>query len=190
MSFTLQPSVCQAGDCASLIFKDETGAYSATNTGGYGAPNESISGATATLTVTLADGTSTIVALPATFPTIDTTLEYVIDAEDIGYSSGDKITDQIITFTYTVTTALTTISTQLFQTAFYCQVNCCVNSMFIDLDIDCEDCLKISGDRAKKAHLMLQGLKYSAACLDTTTFNKTLAQLNKLCQNSECSSCG
>jgi hypothetical protein len=191
MSIVLSPNICQSTNCSSLIFKDGTGAYSINNTSGYGAPNESIAGASAYLIVTLSDGTSTTINITASgFPTTDTTLEYQIDADDIGYNVGDKIEDQIITIQYRVVTALTTIIVQTIQTALYCQVNCCVNSMFIDLDLECEDCLKTLGARAEKAHLMLQGLKYAANCLDTTTFNKTLTQLNKLCNNSECSNCG
>ena len=190
MAITTQFSICQTGTCDSLIFNDVTGPYSITNTSGYGTPNESISGATAELIVTLADGTITTISLTAAgFPTTDKTLEYIITAEALGYSSGSKIADQLISFTYKVTTALTTIITQYKTQGFYCQVNCCVNSMFIDLDINCEDCMKSLGDRAMKAYIMLQGLKYSANCGDSTTFTKTLAQLNKLCLNSSCSNC-
>ncbi len=188
MSIVTAFDICQNSNCSNLIFSDQTGAYSITNTTGYGTPNESISGATAQLIVTLADGTASTITLTG-FPTTDKTLEYTISAEDIGYSSGSQIDDQIISFEYKIITALTTIITQYKTQAFYCQVNCCVNSMFIDLDINCEDCLKSLGDRAMKAYLMLQGLKYSANCGDSTTFTKTLAQLNKLCLQSECSQC-
>ena len=170
MAITTQFSICESSNCSSLVFSDTTGAYSLTNLTGYGTPNESISGATAELIVTLSDGTiSTISLTAAGFPTTDSTLTYTISAEDIGYSSGDKIDDQIISFQYKVVTALTTIITQYKSQAFYCQVNCCVNSMFIDLDLSCEDCLKSLGKKSMKAYLMLQGLKYSSSCGDSTT---------------------
>jgi hypothetical protein len=187
-TIVLVPEICQSGDCSYLIFKDNTGAYSINNTSGYGFPNESIAGASAELIVTLADGTSTTLTLTG-FPTTDKTLEFKINSSDIGYTSGSKIDDQIITFEYKVTTALSNIIVQNFQIGFYCQVNCCVSSMFVDLDVDCQECLKGLGDRATTAYILLQGLKYSANCFNATAFNKSLTQLNKLCLNSECQSC-
>jgi hypothetical protein len=190
MSNILYSGICQSSNCSSLVFNDTTGAYSSDNQGGYGTPNKSTSGASAEIIFTLADGNSYTVALPNTFPTTDSTVEYTIAATDLGYSSTDQIADQIISYQYKVTFSDTTTATQNGQASLYCQVNCCVNSMFIDLDINCDDCLKSLGERAMEAHLMLQGLKYSASCGNSTAFNKTLTQLNKLCQNSECSSCG
>ena len=188
MSIIHSPNICQNSNCSSLVFKDGTGAWSITNTNGYNSPNESIVGATASLIVTLADASVHTITLTG-FPTIDTTLEYTITASDLGYSSTAQITDQILSVQYRVVTALTTIITQNSQLALYCQVNCCVNSMFLDIDIDCDDCYTLQESKLRKANLMLQGLKYSANCLDTTTFNKTLAQLNKICLNQECSNC-
>jgi len=187
MAIVTSFEICQKSGCSTLVFKDTTGAYSATNIYGYNSPNESITSATATLTVTLADLTSYTFAL-TNFPTIDKTLEFNITGSQLGYSTG-VIPDQIIKFTYTVITALSTIITQIKSQAFYCNASCCVKSMFIDLDLDCEDCLKSLGDRSTKAYLMLKGLEYSASCGDATTFNKTLTQINKLCANSACQSC-
>lgn len=190
MAIVTSFDICESSTCSSLIFKDITGAYSLTNLYGYGSPNESISGATAELTVTLADGTVTVLDITADgFPTTDKTLELIINPEDIGYEEGDKIADQIIAFEYKVTTALGTIILQNIEQAFYCQVKCCVLSMFIDLDLECEDCMKSLGDRSMNAYIMLKGLEYSANCGDKTTFNKTLTQLKKLCANSSCANC-
>lgn len=189
MATVAQFSVCQdAKTCSSLTFNDTTGAYSATNLEGYGSPNETISGATATLAVTLASGDIYTIALGG-FPTTDKELEFIISATDLGYASNEKIADQIMSFTYTVTYASGNVITQTKAIAFYCQATCCVNSMFFDYDVNCMDCIRESEARSRKAWTLLQGLKHSSLSADTTTFNKTLAQLNKLCLNSECSNC-
>lgn len=192
MAVVLSFEICEGSGCNSLIFKETTGAYNAeTNITGWGAPNEPTSDATAaTLTIELGDGTSYTIDLFATgdFPTTDTTFEYEILPTQIGYASDDdQIDDQIITFTYSVTTDSTTY-TQVVVQAFYCQVQCCVNTMFVELDFEC-DCAQNEIDTALKAFAMLQGLKQASGCGNTTNFNNILTQLNKLCANSDCSAC-
>ncbi len=190
MSVVLSFQICQSGDCSSLQFSELTGAYDAiSNLTGWGSPNSLISDAlTATLTITLADSSSYTIDLFATgnFPTTSSTIYDIINT-DIGLVVGDVIPDQIITFTYTVTTASATY-TQTNVQAFYCQAECCVNSMFLDLDFDC-DCSKDSIDLALKAYAMLQGLKMAANSGNRTNYNNILAQINKLCANSSCSNC-
>jgi len=190
MSVILSFEICQSGGCNSLIFKETTGAYNAeTNPNGW-TDAELVNPTVADLTILQADGTSSTIDLLATgdFPTTDTTLEYEILPTQIGYSSDDdQILDQIITFTYTVTTDTGTY-TQVISQAFYCQVQCCVNTMFVDLDFDCE-CQKDQIDLALKAFAMLQGLKQASGCGNVSNFNNILAQLNKLCANSSCSAC-
>lgn len=189
MSIVLSFSVCQSSDCGSLVFNDLTGAYDAgSNTTGYGAPNDTIASASSTLVVTLADGTSTTL-VPTGFPTVDKTKEFTITAADLGLTSGTQIADQIIDFEYIVITDQTNTLTQNISQAFYCQVNCCVTSLFIDLDIECEDCMTSAGGTVAQAYIMLKGLEYSAACGNTTAFNKTLTLLQKLCTKSTCASC-
>lgn len=169
------------------MFNDTTGPYSANNLNGYGTPNESIAGATSVLRVTMADASSYDITLTG-FPTTDKTLELVISGSQIGYPSG-VIADQIINFKYIVTTALSTKITQVGAQGFYCNAKCCANSLFLDIDLDCEDCIKSLGDKLTKASILLDGLEYSAGCGNSTSFNKALAQLNKLCGNTECFSC-
>jgi len=187
MAITTQFSICQVNGCSSLIFNDNTGAYSLDNLNGYNSSNESITNATATLTITSPTDVETVITLTG-FPTTDKTLEFTILGEDIGYSSG-TITDGLYTFIYTVTTTLGTIITQTITQGLYCNVACCVKSMFLDIDTECSDCIKSIESNSIKAYLMLKGLEYTLNCNDTTTFNNTLTQLNKLCRNQECTTC-
>ncbi len=191
MSVVLSFEICESSNCNNLSFKETTGAYDVdSNSTGWNTPNTSTDDATgATLTITMASGTSYVIDLFATgnFPTTDTGFIYDIINTDIGLALTDTIPDQIITFLYTVTTATDTY-TQTIQQSFYCNVNCCVNSMFLDLDFECNSCGK-DIDKALEAFAMLQGLKYNSNCGNADEFNNILAQLNKLCVGSSCTSC-
>lgn len=192
MALGLSFQICQSSDCSELTFVETTGVYNATsNPTGYGAPNALTSDATAaTLTVTLASGSSYVIDLLATtfFPSSDITFEYALSNADFGGVASSAIDDQIINFLYTVTTASATYTTS-FSQAFYCQVQCCVMSMFADIDVDCDSCTKSKTDAALKAYALLKGLIYSANCGNSTYFNSILTQLNKLCLNTNCSNC-
>ena len=193
MSLVLSFEICQESNCSGLSFKETTGAYSISNPNGWNAPNATIASATAaTLTVTMASGTAYIINLfTSSYPTINTSLVYNILNTSIGLALTDTIPDQIIKFTYSVTTGSglsAVIYTQTIEQSFYCQVNCCVNSMFTDLDFECDSCNK-NIDDALKAFAMLQGLKYNSNCGNSDEFNNILSQLNKLCGSTNCSSC-
>jgi hypothetical protein len=190
MSIVTSFEICQESDCASLTFRDTTGAYSATNTTGYGSPNESIAGATAELVITMANGTQYTLDITADgFPTTDKDLELSIPQTDLGYSASESIEDQVIHILYRVTTALNTVITQDFKQALYCQVRCCVYSMALDVDIDCADCMNSMGDKVTTAWILYKGLEYSANAGDLVTYNATLPVLQRMCANSECSNC-
>ena len=185
----LQFDICQPSGCSSLVFNDLTGAYNdPDNLTGYGLPNDDITAATASIAITLADGSSYTLAMPD-FPTIDKTKEFTINATDLGYSSDEKIADQIIDITYTVTLDGGDKIIQMGQVGLYCQVKCCVNNMFTDLDVNCVDCIEVAGKAERQAWTMLQGIIFAAECGDVTTFNQTLTQLQKACKNAGCANC-
>lgn len=180
--------LCQSSDCASLVFKDITGAYSTDSPYGYGTPNSDITDATAIVRITLADLTVHEISLDG-FPTTDKTKEYKIESTDLGYDSGKSIPDQIIQIEYIVTLDDDSELIQYGEQALYCNINCCIKSMVKDIDIECDECSKSSKDKYIDALLGLAGLKYSADCGDKITFNKVLSSLQRICQNTECSNC-
>ena len=189
MAITLQFNICEYSGCSKLIFNDTTGVYDADNNpSGYGSPNDTITSATAELIVTLANGQQTTISLTG-FPTTDSTKNFYISAQDLGYGVDDQIEDQRIHFLYRVVTDQSNTLIQDYQQGFYCQVACCVRSMTLDLDISCDDCMKSLGADIVKANLMLKGLEYTANCGNISVFDKTLAQLKKLCLNSNCQNC-
>lgn len=188
--------ICQSNDCSSLTFVETTGLLSETNLTGWddgllGSSNPTTGDATsAVLTITLASGNTYDIDLFATgfFPTYNDTFEYVIPNESFGYTTGSAIADQIMSFTYTVV-ALGETYTQTVQQAFYCQAQCCVMSMFLGIDSTCDNCNEDKMDRALKAYALLKGLIAAANCGNSTYFNNILAQVNKLCLNSNCQNC-
>jgi len=190
MAVILKFNVCQS-DCSKLIFTETTGIYNEiTNPNGWGAPNELTSDATAaTLTVVLASGSSYIIDLfTEGFPTDDSSFEFLIPNDSIGYIVDSPITDQVINFTYSVTTATTTY-TQNIQVALYCQVGCCVQSMLKNIDVDCDSCSKSQRERYTQVYLLYKGLIYNANSGNVTAFNNILTQVNKLCVNTNCQNC-
>lgn len=190
MALQLSFQICQSNTCDALTFVETTGAYSATNLTGWGAPNVVLADATsAILTITLASGNIHTIDLLATtyFPTDDSSFEYTLTNSDFGYTDGSKIDDQIIKFVYTVIADGTTY-TQTIRQGFYCQVQCCVYSMFKDLNVTCDACSE-SKTKSIDAFLLLKGLMYSANCGNTTNFNSQLATLQKLCLGSSCQNC-
>lgn len=187
MSVILKFNICEGGTCDSFCFTETTGAYSATNTEGWGTPNESTSDAlTAVLSITDPSGNITSIDLYDDFPTTDEEFEKIISPSDLGLST-TKFLDGIYTFTYTVTTEANTYIQNITQ-AFYCQVKCCVLSMFANIDFDC-DCSQDKQEEAIKAYIMLKGLEYNAGCGNKNKFNNILAQLQKLCTNKNCNNC-
>ncbi len=194
MAILLNFSICQSSDCSSLTFNELTGEYSSSNQTGWGSPNRDLSTATAAiLTITTPSGGVYNIDLFATgnFPTDDITLDYDIDFTTIGLTTGSKLPDGIYTFLYTVTTIdmdITVVYTQTIQQAFYCQVKCCVLSMFKDLDVTC-DCAKNDKIKAIDAWLMYKGLIFSSGAGCSANFNDTLAILQKLCLNKNCTNC-
>lgn len=194
MAVQLSFEVCQSLDCRSLVFTETTGEYSSSNITGWGSPNKLTSDAeTAVLIVTTpsgADYTFNLFTESPAFPTSDDEREFVIDTTDIGGTTGSRIPNGLYLFRYSVTrTTATAFSySQQIQQLFYCTARCCVNSMFADLDFEC-DCCEEEIDRALKAKAMLYSLELAAGAGHIDKFNNLLDILTKLCNNTNCNSC-
>jgi len=191
MAVALSFRLDQSTNCKNLTFYETTGAYSVTNTTGWGAPNEATSDAlTATLLITPPTGTATTLNLLSlgTYPKSDSTIGYTITPTALGLSSTSQLSDGIYTFKYTVTTALNTY-TQTIQQALTCQVQCCVYSMLNSIDLTCSGCSDQQIKEFNKAYIILKGLVYSGGCGEISTFNKNIAILQKLCNQTNCQNC-
>lgn len=138
-------SICLHNNCKELLLTDTTGTYSATNTGGWGAPN-----------ITLASVDEAIISI--TFPdTDDTELELdvqatiiaatIVDGEfeldDITTDDTDlsttKFPDGIYDITYTITESGTDYSYSC-KTLVTCQVECCIEKQRANFYKTCNTC--------------------------------------------------
>lgn len=190
----LKINICESCDCTTLTFSELTGVYnSVSNTGGWNVPNQYVGTAdSAELTITRADGNVYLIDLfTHAYPTVDTTLTYSLVNEDFGYTTDEKIPDQIMTFKYTVTGrdddsgAPFTVSTTIYK-GFFCQTKCCINRMLLKIDFCCENCLQTGLNDWLQAKALYEGMMANANCGNITQANNNLAQLNKICKNSNC----
>lgn len=195
-SIILNFNICESSNCDQLVFTDTTGSYSSTNTSGYGSPNDDISSVTATtLTITDPTGIITVInlfTLSPSFPTTDSTQEYIISPSNIG-SLNTKFTDGIYIFIYSVTTVVngvTTIYTQTVQKLFYCQAKCCIQSLFTAIDdFDC-DCNQSQIEEAYQGDILLRLLQRASGCGSTSRFTEALTLIQSLCNTSStCTEC-
>jgi hypothetical protein len=195
MATLLTFDVQQTDNAKTLIFKETTGAYDASNnTSGWGSPNEATTDAVTT-TLTILDPGGTTTALTSTeltglgsFPTTTTTLELGIALEDLGGTTAGKHVDGVYTFTYTVVTSTTTYETthKVFVSG---QARCCVYGMLAKVDtVDC-DCDATEKADALEAYTFYRSLIANAACGNEDKYTDVLAIVNDLCDGCKCSDC-
>lgn len=106
MAIALTLDITKASDCKSLTIAETTGAYnSTTNLGGYNSPNFTVADVTAaTIDFTRLNSTNTYtVDVYPTLPTTSSSTTFLIDSSDVGFGSGEAISDGIYELTYTVT---------------------------------------------------------------------------------------
>ncbi len=193
MAVTLNFTVCEASTNKSFTFNETTGAYSASNTAGWGTPNREFADAeTATLAVTNPSNvTTTLNLFTSTFPTDSTTQDFIILSSDIGYASGAKLPDGLYTFVYTVTrTTATAFSyTQTKTVLVYGQMKCRVFSLFGDIPTEDCDCNTDAKELAFTANVYYLALKHAAATGNTTEFDTIMDTLTRLTANNDCNNC-
>lgn len=192
MALSLKASL-DTSDCLNLLFNETTGFYSSTNTGGWSTPNILISTATAaTVAVTVPSGTVySFNVFLAGFPSYNTNVTYSIAYDDLGFS--EALEDGIYSVTYSVSgldgsgepiTYTVTISTFI-----VCNLECCVDTLLLNVD-DWEcDCSEDAIDTYLSAFSILQQINHSIECGDLDTAESLLTLANKICKNSNCSTC-
>ena len=193
MALSLKISVCQEQDCKSIKFSEATGAYSSSNTGGWGSPNPAIADASsAVLTITFPyNSSTTTVTIPSstlypTFPTSTTTTEYTITSSTLALGSGLQLPDGLYTFVYTVMTTSGEFTTGPIRVLMYCQVECCVNNLLAKVATEGCDCSDETVDIALEGYFWLQALKAAADCGNTTAVNNILDILDRICDYTSC----
>jgi hypothetical protein len=193
MALVLKINACVKTACTELTITELTGAYSITNTGGYGTPNMEIVPTVkyAVLTITSPSLQVYNIDLFATgyFPNTTPALEYVIPMSQLGNRT--FIEDGQWTFLYTVTNGSTEIYTTTRSYIFTCNTECCVAELLSnieDVDCNCED----TTDQIMnylKAKAFLDSLKYAAYCGNTSAYTKLKNILDKICAKTSCKTC-
>lgn len=187
MALQLDFNICQDG-CDTLVFTETTGAYSADNLTGWGAPNPLVSdAANAVLFITFPDGTelTTPLDILGTFPTTDDTVELVINPEDVGLT-GD-FDDGVYIFRYTVDLADESQYTKACYVFLTCQADCCVDKLYAKVTTtDCRDCENSKQAFAFEADGYLKAAKSHAGCGNITMAKALLAKVNYMCNQVNC----
>lgn len=191
MAFKLLFDIC-TDNCKKFTFTETTAVYDAsTNPTGWNGPNPNTALATsATLDIYYPGDTTNIgltIDLFATgnYPTITTTLEYIITNTALGLSG--KLTDGLWKFVYTVVDDSITYQ-QTISKITYCNAKCCVDGLFglID-DFEC-DCSEAAITKALDAQAIYKGMISAANCGKIEKFTRLQAILERLCNNTNCCS--
>lgn len=185
--------LCLTSTCDVLTFSETTGVYDvSTNQGGYGTPNPAIADfVSAVLTVTDPDGVEYEIDLFDDFPTSNTDATYTIDLADLGGRT--SIEDGYWQFEYTLVDDEEEEYTATKSYFFYCQTRCCVNKLLARIST-CETCLDDKVNNKKimdyiKAKAFLGALENAAGCFNEDAFDNILSIINKICRNSDCTTC-
>jgi len=195
MSLILKQSAHVGNACRSIYLSDNTGLYSASNTGGWNNvggsdPNILISSIIEThILITLPDGVTVVdIENPTGLPSSDTTFEYEISASVI--SGGTYISDGLYQIEYTVFDGTDTYTTGPQYMLFTCNVQCCIANLFAKIAKvnDC-NCDSTYIKNAIYADALLQGLLANEDCGDIVSINGLLTKLNTICGNSN-ADCG
>lgn len=184
-------SICFKNNCKELLLQDNTGTYSATNTGGWGAPNIELSDVDdAEIVISTTDtsigGTEDVTTTVQAATIIDGVFELItLEPADID-SDETKFPDGIYTITYTITANGTDYE---YSVKCYsdCQVSCCIEKMktkFKEKLCTCDGETYIMN--YFKAEALLMGLKAAACASDDTEFSNILASIEKICTVLNC----
>lgn len=192
MAVSIDFDICINNSCDTLTLTETTGAYSATNTGGWGSPNATTGSiTTALLQVTSpSGGVYTINILSAGLPSSNPSFDYDIANSSLGNIT--SIEDGKWTF-FLYYTDGTTIYQRVKNFFFYCNSECCVQQLLANIEIeDCNCCEQEQKDKIDnyiKAKTFLEALKNAARCNQESNFDSIQEILAKLCRNSNCNSC-
>lgn len=183
MALSINFSVCVNSACDVFTFTETTGAYSATNTGGWGAPNPTTGTiTTAVLQVTAPSGTITNINLiPESFPSSNPSFSY--DINSLTYADGKW---EFLLYYYDGSEYYMKRHTYY----FYCTTKCCVETMLANLNLEeCDCCNDKNMDNYLYVSTLLDGLILAAKCQQEDNFTSIKTVLDKLCANSGCNTC-
>lgn len=186
MKASIDFNICINNACDTFTLTELTGAYSTSNTTGWGTPNSTTASVTsAVLQVISPSGAVTNVnLLTHSFPSSNVSYQYDIASTLVGgYEDGKW--DFLLYYSDGVNNYM-----KRHVYYFFCTTKCCVETMLASLEIDDCDC-KISeqAETYMKAAYMLKALTFAAKCQQEENFNSIKTILDKLCKNTGCNTC-
>ena len=200
MSLLPKLKFCLTDSCSKLIVTETTGGYNSNNTGGYGSPNPQTSDVTTySLVITDPEGDTYTINLFATtfFPTVDSTIEYEINASSIGGRT--YFEDGMWQFMWTVSGTVSNPDPVPFEATgnsasyFTCNSECCVAELLAKIDMTNVECCNNKSSQYVedylKANVLLQGLKNAAFCGNIIMFDNIKKVLDKICKKTDCKTC-
>jgi hypothetical protein len=186
-------TVKQQTSCTEILFTDLTGDYSDTNPGGWGFPNiqrgfVSVS----TLTVITPSGVTYIIDI--TENVINDT-PIVITNDQLGGTANSCMSDgQYYMSWFVLPFESLTGYTKESYFFFDCGIACKVASLFTNLDLTncnpCNETLTSKISNALLAWAYLEALRNAACCGKTELFANILTTLERMVDDSQCTSCG
>lgn len=187
MAVELSYTLCQANCGGAVHFRELTGAYSASNTTGWGAPNETTGDAlTAVLIFEDPNGTtySSLDMTTYSFPKTDTVTATEILASTVD-SGLTKFVDGFWKVTYTVTTSSTTYTKE--QTFFfYANLKKELCALIAAMDpCDC-NCDPEAMMRALQAKAYFDALCYAVKLGDTESTSELFTTITNLINCTNC----
>ena len=185
-------SICTHNNCKELLLTDITGTYSATNTGGWGAPNitlastdEAIISITFPDTTTAEDFTVTATVIAATI------VDGEFELDDLTLSDTDlettKFPDGIYDITYTITESSTdyVYSCKILIT---CQVECCIEKQRVNFHKKCDTCdWEKTWKQYQLSLMLLDSIRYNFGNGNEDEAEDALEALQKICNAINCS---
>lgn len=188
MALSLSFNAHTSTDCLSIEIEDTTGAYSSTNTGGWGSPNKTIAEVVSVDVIITdpANGEYTIDGFP-TLPNVIGT-ELSIPNTSLGLLSTDKIADGIWYINYFITFDDDTTAQLTLPFLFYCEARCCVQKMLPQVEVsDCDyGCNETKLNNAVKAKTYLDAAIQAAECSKPNQAQIFLDLVNYICNKENC----
>lgn len=172
---TLNLSVCTKDNCKVLSVTDTTGGYSASNTGGWGTPNDDRTDVTAS-SIVITDSTGATVHTEDITSQTDPVDWYAnFTYEDISLT----LSDGLYTATYSVTTATGTTETSV-RFYVYCSIRCCIHKRLHAAVVAYGNDPCKYADKLNFANYLWALLKDFEDAVRGCNFNKATTAFNKL----------
>jgi hypothetical protein len=191
MALAPRLSICTHNNCKELLLTDITGSYSATNTGGWGAPNITLASVDEAIISLILPNTETAVELDVTATIVAASIvdgEFTLDdiTTDDADSSETKFPDGIYNITYTITESSVDY-TYTCKKLITCQVECCIEKQRVNFHKKCDTC---DWDKTWKQYqlslMLLDSVRYNFGNGNDDEAEDALEALQKICHLLSC----